>query len=329
MVTTLSALLTEASNYSPDTTEYESWSNSRVSEFHVAPVAAMRCLEIERFEYPENRGHEFQLRSRDLVDDETVALINHAWRFTGGSEAPNVGLAMLTVASVEIVRAQLHSVLWIASRLEIYRRYRPEAAERFLDLVGSIDWHSSEAVIEANFQVMSVLGVVESVAENLYNWTANIDRVTGELAFLSRQPAAGLTQAVTQGDILAGAALLWADAALASLDRTKAIGLMACAANGMWQSGFVSGWEGKEEALRDDAKHAGRKGGEVRHKASRELKLWALAEAQSMRGSDIEIARSLARRIPAQFEVASADPERLIYDALRAASAKRRTERLA
>lgn len=328
MVTDLSSLLAEASNYSPDTPEYESWSDARVSEFNVTAVTTLDCLEIERFEYPENRGHEFRLRSRDVIDDESVALIHLAWRATGGIEAPSVGLSRLAVASAEIVRAQLHSVLWIASRLEIYRRYRPEAAERFLNLVESIDWHNSKAVIQANFQVMSVLGVVESAADNLYNWTANVDRVSGEFTFLRRSPAAGLTPVVTQGAILAGAALLWVDAALASPDRTKAIGLMACASNGMWQSGFMSGWEGREDMLRDEAKHAGRKGGELRHKASRELKLWALAEAQSMRGSDIEIARSLARRIPSQFEVASADPERLIYDALRAVSAKRRADRV-
>ena len=298
-----------------------------VSEFDVTPVATLDYLEVARFEYPENRGHEFRLQPREAIDDESEALIHHAWRATGGSVWPDVGLSALAVASVEFVRAQLHSVLWIASRLEIYRRYRPAAAAQFLDRVRSIEWHDSKAVVQANFQVMSVLGVVESVADGLYNWTANVDRASGEFAFLRRPPAAGLAQSVTQEVVLASAALLWIDAALASPDRSRAIGLMACASNAMWQCGFVSGWEGKEDMLRTDAQHAGRKGGEERHRATRELKLWAQAEALSLRGSDIEIARSLARRIPLQLENASADPERLIYHALRAVAAGRRNDR--
>jgi hypothetical protein len=121
--------------------------------------------------------------------------------------------------------------------------------------------------------------------------------------------------------------LLWVDAAVASLDLKEALGLMAVAANAMWQSGFVAGWESSGEMLRDEAKSAGRKGGTARHKSTRELKLWAQAEALSMQGADIDIARRLSRRIPPQLESASADPERLIYETLRGAAASRRTDR--
>jgi hypothetical protein len=81
--------------------------------------------------------------------------------------------------------------------------------------------------------------------------------------------------------------------------------------------------------IRDEARHAGRRGGTERHRRSRELKQWALAEATGMRGADIEIARQLARRLPAEYQETSADPERLIYDALRSVASNRRIDQSA
>jgi len=325
MATDISALLREAETHSADTPEFQDWSDAAVCTFPIAPGPTLECLEAVRFDYPGSPGHEFRLQSAKPIDDETAALLRNAWRATGADKDPGRGLSALTIASVEFVRSQLHSVLWMASRLKTYREFRPGMAEQFVERVQSIDWHSGSAVIQANFQVLSALGVMESAADNLFNWTANVDRSSGEPAFCCRPPATDSAQPFSQEAILAGAAVLWVDAALASSDMPRALAFMSCAANAMWQAGFMSGWEGKEEMLRTDARHAGKKGGTERHRATQELKQWALAEAVAIRGSDMEIARSLARRIPSRLDGVSADPERLIYDALRAVAANRRT----
>lgn len=325
MATDISALLREAEAHSADTPEFQDWSDEAVCMFPISPGSTLECLEAVRFDYPSSPGHEFRLRSVKSVDDETTVLLHHAWRATGGDKDPGRGLSALTIASVELVRSQLHSVLWMASRLKIYREFRPGIAERFLERVKAIDWHSGSAVIQANFQALSVLGVMESAADDLFNWTANVDRSSGQSAFGHRPPATDFDQPFSQEAVLAGAAVLWVDAALASSNMQRALAFMSCAANAMWQAGFMSGWEGKEEMLRTDARHAGKKGGAERHRATQELKQWALAEAVAIRGSDMEVARSLARRIPSHLGSVSADPERLIYDALRAVAATRRT----
>jgi len=221
------------------------------------------------------------------------------------------------MASIEYVRAQLNSVLWIGSRLTIYRTYRPDAARQFVDTVLAIDWHDGEAVLRSNVQVFSCLGVLDSAADNLCNWTATIGRRPVFSKDLAPRFPDIAVEVTSPGEIMSGAALLAVDAALSAADRQASIGLMSFAANAMWQAGFQSGWEGRHEVLREDAKHAGKKGGEQRHQASRELKLWALTQAVSLRGSDVEIARKLVLQIPPQLQDASADPERLIYDALR------------
>jgi hypothetical protein len=324
MATDISALLREAETHSADTPEFQDWSDAAVCMFPIAPGSTLECLEAVRFDYPSSPGHEFRLQSAKPIDDETAVLLRNAWRAAGGDKDPGRGRSALTIASIEFVRSQLHSVLWMASRLKIYREFRPGIAEQFVERVQSIDWHRGSAVIQANFQVLSVLGVMESAADDLFNWTANVDRSSGEPAFCHRPPATDSSQPFGQEAILAGAAVLWVDAALASSDMPRALAFMSCAANAMWQAGFMSGWEGKEEMLRTGARHAGKKGGAERHRATQELKQWALAEAVATRGSDMEIARSLARRIPSHLGGVSADPERLIYDALRAVAANRR-----
>lgn len=62
----------------------------------------------------------------------------------------------------------------------------------------------------------------------------------------------------------------------------------------------------------------GKKGAYAKHQGISRLKQWAVLEAQTARGADKEISRRLALRIPAELADASKDPERVIYDAIRA-----------
>ena len=313
----IQSLLKEAPNYDSETPAFTAWSYRVLAEFSVKPYDTLYSFEIERFNYPENRGHDYRLRTHKPVVEETVSLAHHAWRAIGGDQDPVRGLCCAAMASIEYVRAQLHSVLWIGSRLNIYRNYRPEVVPHIVESILAIDWHDSRAVLASNFQVYSCLGVLESSADILYGWTATLGRPEASSKDLIHQPPDIDIKALTTHEIMCGTALLAFDTALASTDLNQAIGLMSFAANSMWQAGFDSGWEGRDEVLREDAKHAGKKGGTQRHQASRELKVWALAEAATLQGSDMYIARKLTQQIPSQLRDASADPERLIYDALR------------
>lgn len=69
---------------------------------------------------------------------------------------------------------------------------------------------------------------------------------------------------------------------------------------------------------------AGADGAKVKHGPINDLKAWAARKAASMKGTDKDIARRLALEIPPELaskddgEPVSQDPERLIYDHLRA-----------
>jgi hypothetical protein len=70
--------------------------------------------------------------------------------------------------------------------------------------------------------------------------------------------------------------------------------------------------------LRSRAIGAGARGGKARAEKYELLKTWALEKSSAMRGDDKGIARKLAALLPPHFSDVSKDPERLIYDALRA-----------
>lgn len=315
----IQSLLKEAATQDAESPDFKAWRHRVLADFSVKPYDTLRSFKTERSDHPEGQGHDFRLCPHKPVVEETLSLAHHAWRAVGGDRNPARGLCCAAIASIEYVRAQLHSVFWIGSRLNTYRIYRPEAARRFVDRVLAIDWHDSEAVQRSNLQVFSCLGVLESSADNLYDWTATIDRPADCSKDLAHQFPDIDIKSPTPEEIMSGVALLAVDAALASADWQQSTGLMSFAVNAMWQAGFQSGWGGRDEVLREDAKQAGKNGGTQRHQASRELKLWALAEAVSLRGSDMEIARKLVQQIPLRLRDASADPERLIYDALRSA----------
>ncbi|WP_442763060.1 hypothetical protein [Malikia spinosa] len=70
----------------------------------------------------------------------------------------------------------------------------------------------------------------------------------------------------------------------------------------------------KESAL---AK-AGLSGARSKHSKPRALKAWAEQQAKAMKGAELDIARRLAAQIPEHLADVSKNPERLIYEHLRA-----------
>lgn len=67
----------------------------------------------------------------------------------------------------------------------------------------------------------------------------------------------------------------------------------------------------------------GRAGAAVKHRKTRELKAWALEQAEVVRGQDIDIARKLALDLPSHLIDACKNPERVIYETLLARHRRR------
>jgi hypothetical protein len=70
--------------------------------------------------------------------------------------------------------------------------------------------------------------------------------------------------------------------------------------------------------VKNDRSTAGKKGGIQKNAPYAALKKWALQEAKKMHKGDKQIAKVLSNMLPAHLKDVSDDPQRLIYDALRA-----------
>jgi len=127
---------------------------------------------------------------------------------------------------------------------------------------------------------------------------------------------------VDRSIILAAAAFAWHDYAIVddeAMDPTRAAQLAAAAGLALFLA--LQQADADDEETGDPA-NWGRAGGIERHRHTRALKDWALAEAARMQGPDRQLARQLAARMPSRFVDVSEDPVRLIYDAIRAKRAE-------
>lgn len=100
----------------------------------------------------------------------------------------------------------------------------------------------------------------------------------------------------------------------------------------MWNEGFEAANEDDEgdvleknsvkgyNAQKAMLSAAGRLGASRKNEPIRQLKKWALEKATEMRASHKDIARRLSAELPIHLADVSKDPERLIYDTLRAHS---------
>lgn len=62
---------------------------------------------------------------------------------------------------------------------------------------------------------------------------------------------------------------------------------------------------------------AGKNGAKVRRERTENLKTWAISEAKKMTGSDMEVARKLATKIPKELAGSSKNEIRFIYETIR------------
>lgn len=102
--------------------------------------------------------------------------------------------------------------------------------------------------------------------------------------------------------------------------KRPAWGSLICAAEQLSMlEGLVGSTVFDREARSLKLSEVGKKGAKAKHLPTTKLKEWAVAQAQGMRGSEMDISRSLVHQLPAELVDASKSPQRAIYDAIRAA----------
>jgi hypothetical protein len=260
---------------------------------------------------------ELRLPSNETVD--STAFAERVARAMYGTETVDDFIAAIASARIEIVKSRLYCIAmhlkWAAVEAE------PEYLQQVDDWLSSI---GGERITYADdvfyLPLREPVGTTpQGRAQWLRTWlrvrylmgspvlvTPKVDDGSGVVE--------GPSQEADQALILAAAAFTWHDYAMAyerqlnDLPQLHAAASMALIYAQESEHEDRSNWE---QALR------GREGGLLRHKDTTALKQWALEGAEGERGSDIEIARLLAGRLPTRFVGVSKNPERLIYEAIR------------
>jgi hypothetical protein len=282
------------------------------------------CFEIRSFEeLTEPPPKLFALPAAGLEEHwESIAFAQTALEGMAGNETLQAFSATLRAARIEIVRSRMfcvaNHVFWAATEptdVDYASRVSDWLAVVGSDRIGYAD--------EAYFlEFTEPAGTINrGSATWLLDWLRfRYDTLHRPVSIdpRYRDPEADPDLSpidVDRSIVLAAAAFTWQDYALVQdVSARQAVQLTAAAGQAL----FLALQSSSED---DDAEEGpedwGRRGGLERHRHTRALKDWALAEAERMTGSDRSIARDLAARLPPQFMHVSEDPSRLIYDAIR------------
>lgn len=256
------------------------------------------------------------LEGGKAIPQSVLSCANAAWSHIDGPSSADRALNLLRAAAIEYTRGRLCSLLWLAGHCAMGIVRNPEAIQPWISGECALDWHSADAIIRAP-DLARWLG--QSPSDDLSDWISHYSHERRSCMFQLRAPANTISPVPSDYELLFAAAIIWIDEALSAGRSRKSLELLGTAAEAMRDGGFFEGWLSHEETMKKGAAAAGSKGGAARHRRTTSLKAWALKQAANSKGSDMEIARRLARQIPKELEEATVDPVRLIYNCLRGA----------
>lgn len=285
---------------------YVAWTRDVASAWDGETDGAVRFFKAMRSEWVFEDDH----AGSDLLpagdcDFETVALANEAWgQVFPGSFAPEQVEPVVAAARLAYLRARMQHILiligWSEKEEDVVVRHEIEQA----------------IAIELTFDLSDAVSCMTApLFEPAFIFPSGSAH---RLAIWLLGPADEATTTARDqeiGSLMAAAALAWVDAAAMKPEEEGNFGrpLLAMAGQALRAAAGLTGYH----ESRRDAEQNGRRGGLQRHEKTRALKAWALMEAANERGADMDVARKLALRIPTALANASADPQRLIYQAIR------------
>ena len=294
------------------------------------------CFEIrplEEAERPNPSNKLFALPAAGFADRwESITFAQTALEGMAINETPEEFCGTLLAARIEIVKSKMfcvaHHIFWAAAGPPDSEYAR--AVEQWLEVIGA------QRICYADDEYYELIqepaGIFNQGSPKWLSYWLQFrydtflkpvqitPRLRGDAFDPELQP-----QDVDRSIVLAAASFAWLDYSLiAELDATRSAQLTAAAGLALFLALESSREDDEPEP---DPTTWGRLGGLERHKQTRALKGWALAEATRMTAPDRQISRELASRLPERFVDASEDPARLIYDAIRAHRAEQKARR--
>ena len=335
MYSTVKALANHLQDVVARASETEYWTEvwTAIESLPLYATGENYCFEIrplEEAERPNPSNKLFALPAAGFADRwESITFAQTALEGMTVNETLEEFCGTLLAARIEIVRSKMfciaHHIFWAAAN-------PPDSAysgavQRWLETLGT------QRICYADDEYYDLIGEPAGIFNQgspkwlsywlqfRYDTFLKPVRVTPRLRGQPFDPELQ-PHDVDRSIVLAAASFAWLDYSLiAELDATRSAQLTAAAGLALFLALESSSDDDEPEP---DPTTWGRLGGLERHKQTRGLKDWALAEASRMTSPDRQISRELAARMPERFVDASEDPARLIYDAIRAHRAEQK-----
>ncbi|MHB1058083.1 MAG: hypothetical protein ACYC0F_09415 [Rhodanobacter sp.] len=235
--------------------------------------------------YPNGRKPVLELVPlEEGLPNNLVMHANALWRWIGGTEDMGRALKVLSAARVEFARSQFHSTLWLCFfRANKGVIARDDQARLELDPASeyptSRNWRDADAIAR---EPVPQWWCAQSAAFDFIDWLSRVTEVAATPAHEVREPASLIDPRPSRSELLSAIALSWIDEAACCPSR--ALSLLAEAAEANRETGFLSGWDSheefaSEEEVREDSsvKSFAQRGAEARHAANRAARVQAIA----------------------------------------------------
>ncbi|KGM54663.1 hypothetical protein N800_06695 [Lysobacter daejeonensis GH1-9] len=252
---------------------------------------------------------------RATGSDKSLELIAiKAWQMLSGTVSREQGEHAIARARIEFARSQLHQTLLAVADAADGEAFQLLPSDDLLSMVATMDWSDGDQLAR---DPMRLRLPFHDAAKSFVNWCDRFGPA-GLMCDFDEDVDLSLSQdGLEPAELMAGMALVLLDAAAVNAAEPRlSREILGAAMEVMRIAGLHLGWVMSNEAGRRASSESGKRGASSRHEASRRLKQWALEEAQGMQGAPREIARQLERRLPEHLVDVSADPQRLIYEAL-------------
>ncbi len=205
-----------------------------------------------------------------------LRLANSAWHWCGGERDANRAKLVVAASREEFARSAFSSLLWrIGADAAGILGVAPRADELRKQLL-STNWSDADHFARSNG---TQLLLEDGGGGSFFDWCEQLDQDREQYAHYQRTAYLGASPPITSAELGVGLALTWIDEAMQS--PASAAGLIADAAQVLYDAGFLAGYEGRLGVEEEDATSFAKRGANAAHRENRQAKQLVIATYRS------------------------------------------------
>jgi hypothetical protein len=241
-----------------------------------AGTGTLESFAIRHLPKPNGRDATELISAGPDIPAPVLRLANSAWQWCDGVRDANRARLVISASREEFARAAFNSLLWrigagAAGFLGVKNR-ADEIRERLL----SLNWADADHFARENG---TQLLLEDGGGGSFFEWCEQLDSEHEQYVHRQRTAYLGASPPITSAELGVGLALTWIDQAMQS--PASAAGLIADAAQVLYDAGFLAGYEGRLGVEEEDATSFAKRGANAAHRENRQAKQLVIATYRS------------------------------------------------